>query len=785
MIVLSIKKFLRSLFRKGIIAAINFFGLCVGIVAIILVLHFVNEQLSYDQFLNRSEDIYRVSKWVSVADKETNVALTEGILSDFMRNEVVGVESATRILKVHSELMFTYQDITFLEKNGFVCDSVFLEVLEFDLLYGNRATALDRPNSIIVTKNFAIKCFGTFDVIDKAIVLAENGNRIELVVTGVLDNVPVNSSLQFEFLISGPTFPYWYPLSQNASPFYTFVRLYPGSDQNILSSGIEKFEASVNDDRSANVRYALQGLKDIHFNSGLLFDFSEGSNRDYVRMCWLLAVILSIVTVFNFINVFNAYAIDQVKGFAMQKIFGVSSFVLSIHILITAFLYIIFSLLFSLVIAELILTLGLSSWISTGNRLITNETIVIVLLSSFAIAVLSALYPLVLLTKIKLAESLKSKRQLITKRRFSFRNIILVSQVSLTLILLSWTALISRQLSFMQSIDRGYSTDNVICIQRHSSIEQQAWTGFYNSLKNSTSVNNLCTSQYYLFDGMNADIIKKVNGDIVEVKLNAINHTFLPTLEMNMALGRNFSEEFVRDTRSMIVNETAFSALASFESDLHFPYPVISRGDTFQIVGVVNDFHYNSFSSKIEPIVFYFSDQVSRNLYLKLSESGSIEDVKNLWANSGIDTPLEYKVLEDSYKQIMKAEVSLRNISYSFSAISIVITIISLLGFLGYIISKYKQVYAIKRVLGASVRSIFGELVTFQFLMIGIGIIISAPIIFYSMDTWLAGFAYKVPKSEFDFVLALVLILLLSIIITSILVVKYSKISPSVILREE
>lgn len=165
---------IRSFYRKGISAYVTLLGLCIGVTSVILILQFVNGEYSYDRFLNSSESIYRVSKWVTVSDKETNVALTEGMLSEFLRDEVAPVENATRVLKIRSEFLLTADDNLFIERNGMITDSTFLDVFQFDFLHGNRSTSLDNPNAIVLTKEFAMKLFGVSDVINKIITVEDN-----------------------------------------------------------------------------------------------------------------------------------------------------------------------------------------------------------------------------------------------------------------------------------------------------------------------------------------------------------------------------------------------------------------------------------------------------------------------------------------------------------------------------------------------------------------------------------------------------------------------------------
>lgn len=776
--------FLRSFHRKGISAYITLLGLCIGVASVILIIHFVHQEYSYDRFLSGSELIYRVSKWVTVSDKETNVALTEGKLADFLRDEAVSVKNATRVLKIRSEFLLTADDKSFLEKNGMISDSSFLDVFQFDFLHGDRNTSLDNPNAIVLTKDFSIKLFGVPDAINKSITIEDNAFKTELIVTGVLETIPDNSSLRFDFLISGATFPFWKSISENASPFYTFYKLHTDADNRAVAEGLPRFQNRVNAGRTNPVRYDTQALPEVHFNGGLLFDFTEKHNKSYVDVCFLLGFILAIITIFNYINLFGTYAVDKVKVLAVQKILGGTNTLLVVNFFAAAFFYTMISFIVSLVFAELSLNYLAIDFFNGANSLFSFELLFMLTVAAIGIAVIAALYLVILLTKVNLAESLKWKIQLSTRKRFSFRGVALVLQTCLTILLVSWMVLISRQLKFMEDVDQGYSSSQIICVSRNSAVSPQEWTSLYNTLNSSASVIDVFSSQYYIYDDLNADVLKTLDGDNLEVKWNAIDDEFVPAMGMSIVFGRNFSERFPGDTTGMLMNETAFNQLRGYSENPMLPFSVVSRGDTFQVVGVVKDFYYSSFNNKIEPLVFYLNRQVGRNFYMKLSSADGIDEVREIWNKTGMRGPFEYKVLDESFAEIFNTEVNLRNVSLGFSSVSIIITIISLMGFLAYMFTAYKHVYAIKRVFGASVRSIFKELMIFQLKVIALSVVLIGPVIYSSMNTWLSGFAYKVSISWFDFFIAVILVMGTAVAITVIYVMKYARLNPSVILSE-
>jgi len=275
-----------------------------------------------------------------------------------------------------------------------------------------------------------------------------------------------------------------------------------------------------------------------------------------------------------------------------------------------------------------------------------------------------------------------------------------------------------------------------------------------------------------------------MDGDVMEVKWNALDKEFVPSMDMTIISGRNFSDRFVSDTTAMLMNETAFNQFTTYSEDTVLPVSVVSHGDTFRVVGVVNDFYYDSFNKKIEPIVFYLNRQVGRNIYVKLSSADGIDEVKGIWKKAGIRSPFEYKSLDQSFAEKLTTEVSLRNVSWGLSSVSIVISIISLMGFLTYLFTAYKHVYAIKRVFGASVASVFKELMMFQLKVIALSVILITPVIYWTMNRWLSGFAYKVSMSSLDFFLAVLIVMGTALVITVIYVTKYGRVNPSVVLRE-
>jgi putative ABC transport system permease protein len=776
---------LRNIKRHKGYSLINIVGLAVGMACCILILLWVQDELSYDRFHENADDIYRVIQNINFADHSTTWTITQGPLGPSLKEDFPEIINATRITDRGFRL--TYDDKSYDEEVGMADGSLF-EMFTFPLVKGDPATALSDPSSIVLTEEMAEKYFGDEDPIGKTI---KADNQWDFQVTGVMRDVPRNSHLQFDFLIPfifGRELNYTVDHWGNSS-FRTYVQLPKGAPvQEVISkiSGYLIEKPTIEKDARLN----LQPLTRIHLYSNYEYDSVHG-DITYVTLFSIIAFFILLIACINFMNLATARSGNRAKEIGMRKVAGAhkvdiirqfygESILLAFIALLLAvvFVWLLLPVFNNLAAKELSLNI-------TGNLSILMGLLCIAILSG----IISGSYPAFFLSAFQPVMVLKGFR-LSGLKGSIFRKTLVIFQFSLTILLIICTIGVYNQLDYMRNRKLGYDKEHMIYLRMRGDIREK-----FDSVKNEllqnpnilgvTASSNVPTSGYYFsnslwrWDGQNPD-------EEILMRAVLVDFDYFKTFGMEIAEGRSFSKEFPTDaTEAIMVNEEAVKAMG-MESPLGKRLSL--QDDNFKIIGVVKNYHFRSLRQEIGPLILLYYPKYCRVLFAKLKSDqtpqtiGYIEDI---WKRFAPGYPFNYRFLDEALDRLYRSEQRIGTLFRYFSILAILISCLGLLGLASFMAEQRTKEIGIRKVLGATAPNIVALLSKEFTKWVIVANIIAWPVAYFALNKWLQSYAYKTNVAFWSFILSGVIALLIALLTVSYQSIKAALANPVDSLRYE
>jgi len=625
-------------------------GLILGISSFTTIIIYVGHEFSYDKFHSNFENIYRITTHLQRGTEDTRWAITNGGLVPLLRDKVPEVADATKAFIVQSNQTFFIDGTTHSvdERTGFYVDPNFLEILNFELLFGDYNNTLNQPNNIFLTEKMAIKYFGELNVIGRTITM--KGLRKEddelLQVMGVLKNIPQNSHIQFDYLISGSG-DYWDNLEDTEKggyPVYVYFIVHKNVDVDRLSANIDAVTAEVFPE---SIHFPIQKITDIYFNTNNLFEHAKTGNLSFTKSITLVAFLIIIISIINYILLSTSKSIQRAKEIGIRKINGASRPKLISQFLVEALILSLIAGFISIFVVEVVFMFAFTTWFHVSLSIFDQFYYIpfIILLSIFT-GLLSGLFPAIRISKLNIINIFKGN--LITSQPSSIdlRNVLVTLQFIFTIIIVISSIVILRQLNFLQNKDLGYDKDLVINIPRASNINESTWNFFKESLQSEANIKIVGTSLYEFISDYNSTSIRILddqNPDTIALRVqwNAIDYNLIPTMDIKMIEGRNFSREYPSDSLSIIINEAAKMELGIENIINKTVLSWFFGKEPGKVIGVVNDFHHQPFNKTIIPIIFILNrtEEWEQNLLVKLSNrryQETISLINKRWKESGI-----------------------------------------------------------------------------------------------------------------------------------------------------
>ncbi|MBO6576645.1 MAG: ABC transporter permease [Rhodothermales bacterium] len=767
---------LRVLTRHASFSAINLTGLSIGIASALLLLLFVQNEVTFDQAHDKADRIYRAWLLEEYGEDQVHFNTTTPVrLATDLATHIPEVEAAVRFDRFND----TVRRGAFSQNESlFLVDEQFLQVFDFPVVRGERSSMLYGPENIVLTESAASRYFGQANPLGETLSLDFSGNPRQFQVSGVLEDVPENSSLQFEFLVPYPVADWFYPdevmtAFMMVSP-ETYVLLSPGTTPADLEDKIQAMLNSLLGDRVEPGQYqvGLQPLLDIHTNPEFPQGYSTVINPMYVRVLLALALLILAVASINFVTLSVSRSLARAKEIGVRKVIGADRGQLMVQYWGEALAITGLSLAAGVLLARLFLP--------AFNGLAQRELVLAATPGTFAllagifvvVGLLAGLYPALVLSRFSPIDAFRGKVS--GNEKSAVRRSLVVAQFALSILLIACTLVIGRQLDYLQEKDLGFDRESVLTVPTLvGAVDGKALAERLRfQLEGRSDVKSL-TAAAALFDqnGWGRVGYTANDGSYRRHFVNVVDHDFMRTMGLRLVAGRDFDRSQPADgERAVIINE-AFAQAYGWDTPLLERLP----GSDFidhEIIGVAENFHYASLHQEIQPALFVLGPNVAfsgasdfdyggsfaADIAIRLETNdlpATISAISDVWSEAAPEMPFAYSFVDEALDQQYRQEARLSSMVTIGALLSILIAGLGLFGLASLSVARRTKEIGLRKVLGASVAGIVG-LFTREFsTLVLAAFVIAAPLAWLGMERWTESFAYRADIGLVPFALAL------------------------------
>lgn len=814
----------RNMLRNKVNSFINVSGLSIGIACALFIAIFIQNELRYDKFHKNSNRIFQVVLNGNMNGQEFWAGNTPPPVGAALTNNIPEIETYTRFYKPNDVVVRYEQNGSiekyFTEKNVLAVDSNFLQVFDFGIVEGNANIALMKPGSIVITEDVAKKYFGNDNAIGKTLLVGQN--KKPFAVTAVLKNIPSQSSIQFDILAPVAD----YPVVKQFSWSWVWAQMicYVKLKDNIpvdaanIQAVESKFPAVVRVQAANGFRrigkpfdefiknggkwdFHLMPITDVHLRSadvGIPW-ISRISNIKYVYIFGSIAVFIILLACVNFMNLSTARAANRAKEVGIRKVTGSTKSQLIRQFLSEAFLYSIISSIFAVAIVALLLkpfSVIIDEPISFQSAFTLTIWIALFALTIF-VGLLAGSYPAFYLTSFKPVLVLKGQNLFSAGKKTSLlRNGLVVFQFAISTIMIIGTLVVLKQLNFFRNTDLGFNKENVVIISGANRLGESQ-ESFRQSISQMPGVINAgittsIPSGSAFGDGYQPEAESVNTAKEVNLFSYMVGDEFIPTLNIKVLQGRNFSKDF-NDSASVILNEEAVRQIGwkdPIGKWIDYPGGDMTR---FKVVGVVKNFNVQSLRSEISPFALFHSSSKTYDLgvshivaRIKSDDLGkTISQLESKWKSFVTGEPFDYNFLDTQFDAQYRSEQRLGNIFSVFASLSIFIACLGLFGLCAYVAERRTKEIGIRKVLGASVENVV-VLISKDFLKLTLlAVVLAFPVAWWMMNKWLEDFAYRINIEWSLFLIAGVSTIMIALITISYQAIKAALVNPVKNLRTE
>jgi len=778
----------RNLFKNKVDAFINMGGLAIGIAVFFLISIYSKHELSYDKFNSNYKDIYQVN-----ISKDFYTAAP---LASLMKEKIPEMRSVARIDYYAGGGQSSYMEVT--EKSGslkkmkvknvaFADDNLF-ELFSFKVIYGNPTTALVSPYSIVLTQNTSKLLFGTDNSVGKSIHYIGDRSSLpemNMTVTAVIEDIPDNSSVTFNAVASFSTL---YSIKATGGDmdsdwsnwmYYTFALL-DNHNSEIVEEKLSKLW-----EECESINFTEDEHKEISIVSLSEIPFYNNNKRQLIFLIQLVGIFILSLALVNFINLTIARSSLRAREIAVRKVNGSSRFEL-----IKQFLF--ESILISILVAPvslLIVSLSEPYFKQITHTQISLDIIhqplmmVYFVIGILVIGIIAGIYPAFYLSSLKIPSLLKGE---VTKgkKKSSLQFGLFVFQFVISISLIISTIIISKQIDFVKNKSLGLNTANIVDFNQSKQIGLK-YDVFKQRLLDNRNIISVTRSNNGLGKGLPMTATYEHNGIKKTYTVTTVDPDFIPTMDIGMLDGRNFSWEIRGDKQGAIIINETFAKELGLKSVLNTEIQFFNV--KMKIIGVAKDFFYDSFHQTMKPSALVYVDWNS-HIHIKINNQNTAQSIKyieDLWNELSPQTPFEYEFLDKTYGQLYKSEENLQKIFTTFSVIAIIIACLGLFGLaLNSTQQRVKEI-SIRKINGAKISDVLIMLNKYFMKWIVIAFVIACPIAWYAMSEWLNNFAYKTELSLWIFAIAGIMALGIALLTVSFLSWKAASRNPVEGLRYE
>ncbi|MBU8892180.1 MAG: ABC transporter permease [Bacteroidales bacterium] len=797
---------LRNLWRNKLNTFVNILGLSVGIASCILISLHVMDEYSYDKFFENSDNIYRVALNRIYPENTISYAIIPHSYGPTIKEDFPEVEAQMRISRFNNELVFRYEENVFKENNFCFADSTFFDFFSIKLLIGDPKTVLADPTSIVMTESTAKRYFGSDDPLGKMITTPFG----EIKVSGVCEDVPENSHMDFDFL--GSLFVNQFIRAVNYVSFstHTYIKLAAGTNpttvQAKLPDLVKRYAAGQIESQMGvtfeeytkagnGYDYFLQPLTSIHLHSNLEAEMNPNGDYRYVIIFISIAIFILVLACINFINLSTAQAAERAKEVGIRKVVGSNKKFLVRQFLFESIFVSFFSLWIGLILIELSLPIfnnlaQKSLYIDYfGNPYVLPSLFCV----SIFVGIIAGIYPSFFLSSYKPVEVLKGKFGS-SKRGRILRYSLVIFQFTISIGLIAFTLLVNSQIRYIMNKNLGFDKEKVVVVDRIFSLRENMQI-FIDEVKKMPEVKNVSLSGSEIQGGFYFGVMlqKDANSEILTTRGMIVDDFFVKTMGLEIADGRDFSDQF-DDSLKVLVNE-------AFVKEFDFKEPVGARFrfrfnnedpfDEYTIVGVVKNYHYNSLHQPIQSFIMFNNEErggAAGQLNVKLTKgniTSTIQEIENKWNEFSNESLFSYYFLDEHLGQMYTMEKTSMRIFSIFSLLAIIIACIGLLGLASYMAIQRTKEVGIRKAMGASVSNII-LLLSYDFTKwVVFANIIAWPLAYLLMNNWLKNFAYRTNIGIWIFIVSGGLSILIALVTIIFMAYKAASRNPVNSLRYE
>ena len=804
---------LRNLWKNKGYSAINIFGLAIGLATCLLITLYVTNELSYDRYNEKADRIYRINSDLRFGGSDLHMVMTSDMMGQLIKKDYPQVEEYTRMYTSSGEKLVKKGNEFITEGNVANVDSTFFNVFTLPAISGDPKTALNDPNTVVVTESTAKKYFNSTDILGKSVEVKEGEKIIPYKVTAVIKDIPAASHFNFDFMFSMKNVNYqWGQLTSHN--FITYLLLKPGADPKVLESKFDDYITgyvipfvkqfikidNIDEFRKAGnkIHYSLMPLTKIHLYSDYTYEPSPSGNIQYVYIFSLVAIFILIIACINFMNLSTARSANRAKEVGIRKVLGTGRKTLVNQFLVESTITAFISLAIAVVIAYFVLPLfnDIAAKSLSVKDLLNIKILPFLILVPVVVGLLAGSYPAFFLSGFKPIVVLKGNVNTGFKKS-NLRNFLVVFQFATSIILIIGTIIVYSQLHYIQTAKLGYNKDQVLIIDGAYALNKNI-TAFKNEVLGMQGVSSGTISSFLPVTNSSRNdntysteaVMSTKTG--IDMQTWGIDYDYIKTMGMEIVQGRNFSKDFGSDSSAMLITETTAKLIGYNDPVGKVLYaPSNTDGDNslhpVKIIGVVKDFHFESMRQGIGPLCMMLRTSTGLASF-KITTTdikGLVHQVENKWKALAPGMPFSYRFLDDSFNDMYRSEQRAGTIAIVFAVLAVLIACLGLFGLVTYMAEQRTKEIGIRKVLGASVNNVVVMLSKDFLLLVLLASVIAFPVAWWAMHKWLQDYVYRINIGWWVFAVAGMIALFIALVTVSFQAIKAALANPVSSLRTQ
>jgi len=799
----------RNIWKNKAYSFINISGLAIGMACCMLILLYVRDELNFDAFHKQADRIFRIVDVRKSPDKgERQIPQVMGPVGPALAKDFPEIEKSVRMMSRFTTGRFVVENglpadrqagaARFYEGDHLFVETNFLDVFDFELLRGDRASALREPNSVVLTATSAKKYFGDDDAFGQTIKVERFG---DFKVTGVLKDPPPNSHLNFSMLFSFATLQAregWRSFSErwDSDGFITYLVLNDPVSAPAFEAKLADFNRQYRGEAANDSRFYLQPLHDIHFNSNHI-EFDRNENKGdiaYIYIFSAIALFIVLIACINYMNLATARSVSRAREVGMRKVVGAYRLQLVGQFLSESLVFAVVAFVIACGVVELLLP-GFNRF--TGKQLALDfanlDWLPMALLGmALLVGLISGSYPAFFLSRLRPAFILKGGAS--TSSSW-FRQGLVVTQFALSIIMIVATVVVHNQMNYIRTKRLGFNQDQLVVVDINNRAARTNFQAIKTEMGRSPAVRGVSVSSRVPGDWKNIAEVGVVPESAPETEIHTLNfigidEDFMNVFEVEMAEGRNFSPEFPTDTSAVLLNETAAKEFG-WDSPIGKTIRVPEENFDARVIGVVKDFHFRSLHEKIGPLVIAnWNNRIDQIDYFTARISGqdipaTIKYLQGVHEKFDQVTPFEYNFLDQRLADFYHNDQRVGRLFGIAAGLAIFVACLGLFGMAAYSTEQRRKEIGVRKVLGASVPNVILLLSKDFTKLVALAQILASPVAYYFMNRWLQDFAYRVDINVGMFLLAGVLALAIAWLTVGYQAIKAALANPVESLRYE